>query len=242
MDSWYKCSRAVRIYIYIYVCVYIYIYIYTHLYTCVSIYLCIYITCICICICMYTHTDMYTYMFIHIYIYIYIYVSTHIYIYIYVYTYIHTHICIHTHAQQQLMLRRQASEGGMREPLREPEAAAQYRVSTLDPTSHRVSSLIWRVRLCARTWLPTNRACHHGWCCSPLQSISEFSSCFFGPRPWHIEIRHRVKKISITNLFGFETLKLKIRRLKFWKPTVSCGVPRPGARGPSPGGPRLYNY
>ena len=25
-------------------------------------------------------------------------------------------------------------------------------------------------------------------------SISEISSCCFGPRPWHIEIRHRVKK------------------------------------------------
>ena len=27
-----------------------------------------------------------------------------------------------------------------------------------------------------------------------LRSISEVSSCFFGPRPWHIEIRHRVKR------------------------------------------------
>ena len=26
------------------------------------------------------------------------------------------------------------------------------------------------------------------------RSISEISSCFFGPRPWQIEIRHRVKK------------------------------------------------
>ena len=53
-----------------------------------------------------------------------------------------------------------------------------------------------------------------------LQSISEISSCFFGPRPWHIEIRHRVKKTSTIILLGFETLKLKIRRLKLWKPTV----------------------
>ena len=43
---------------------------------------------------------------------------------------------------------------------------------------------------------------------------------FFGPRPWHIEIRHRVKKTPTINLFGFETLKLKIRRLKLWKPTA----------------------
>ena len=44
---------------------------------------------------------------------------------------------------------------------------------------------------------------------------------FFLPRPWHIEIRHRVRKTSTIDLFGFETLKLKIRRLKLWKPTVS---------------------
>ena len=53
-----------------------------------------------------------------------------------------------------------------------------------------------------------------------LRSVSEISSCFVGPRPWHIEIRHRVKKTSTISLFGFETLKLKIRRLKLWKPTV----------------------
>ena len=33
---------------------------------------------------------------------------------------------------------------------------------------------------------------------------------FVGPRPWYIEIRHRVKQTSTINLFGFETLKLKI--------------------------------
>ena len=53
-----------------------------------------------------------------------------------------------------------------------------------------------------------------------VRSISEISSCFFGPRPWHIEIRHRVKKTPTISSFGFETLKLKIRRLKLWKPTV----------------------
>ena len=39
-----------------------------------------------------------------------------------------------------------------------------------------------------------------------IRSISEISSCFFGPRPWHIEIRHRVKQTSTIDLFGFETL------------------------------------
>ena len=37
------------------------------------------------------------------------------------------------------------------------------------------------------------------------------------------------KKTSTNNLCGFETLKLKIRRLKLWKPTVAvdrCGCKR----------------
>ena len=55
-----------------------------------------------------------------------------------------------------------------------------------------------------------------------IRSISEISSCVFGPRPWHIEIRHRVKKASTINLSGFETLKLKFRRLKLWKPTAGA--------------------
>ena len=53
-----------------------------------------------------------------------------------------------------------------------------------------------------------------------IRSISEISSCLFGPRPWHIEIRHRVKQTSTTDLSGFETHELKFRRLKLWKPTV----------------------
>ena len=56
-----------------------------------------------------------------------------------------------------------------------------------------------------------------------VRSVFIISSCFFWPRAWHIEIRHRVKKASTINLFGFETLKLKIRRLKLWKPTVPVG-------------------
>ena len=48
----------------------------------------------------------------------------------------------------------------------------------------------------------------------------KFHRVLFGPRPWHIEIRHRVKQTYTIKLFGFETLKLTIRRLKLWKPTV----------------------
>ena len=43
-----------------------------------------------------------------------------------------------------------------------------------------------------------------------LRSISEIS-LVFGPKPWHIEIRHRVKQTYTINLFGFEILKLKIQ-------------------------------
>ena len=48
----------------------------------------------------------------------------------------------------------------------------------------------------------------------------KFHRVFVGPRPWPIEIRHRVKQTSTIDLFGFETLKLKIRRLKLWKPGI----------------------
>ena len=72
----------------------------------------------------------------------------------------------------------------------------------------------------SQAWTPWNCG---AW--AVIWSISEISSCFFGPRPWHIEIRHRVKQTTTTNLFGFETLELKIRRLKLWKPTVF--IPRP---------------
>ena len=51
------------------------------------------------------------------------------------------------------------------------------------------------------------------------------SQTFIRPRPWHIEIRHRVKQTSTVNLIGFETLKLKIPRLKLWKPTAPCPSP-----------------
>ena len=53
-----------------------------------------------------------------------------------------------------------------------------------------------------------------------ILKTDHFHCVFVGPRPWHIEIRHRVKKTSTMNLFGFEPLKLKTRRLKLWKPTV----------------------
>ena len=53
-----------------------------------------------------------------------------------------------------------------------------------------------------------------------LRSVFRISNLFLRPRPWRIEIRHRVKRTSTIHLIGFETLQLKIRRLKLWKPTV----------------------
>ena len=79
------------------------------------------------------------------------------------------------------------------------------------------------------------RASSHSKLAGVLRSISEIPSCFFGPRPWHIEIRHSVNKTFTINSFGFETLKLKIRRLKLWKPTVRRVCPEPPSL-PSPRG------
>ena len=53
-----------------------------------------------------------------------------------------------------------------------------------------------------------------------IRSISEISSCLLGRDPGTLKSDIVSKKTSPINLFGFETLKLKIRRLKLWKPTV----------------------
>ena len=55
---------------------------------------------------------------------------------------------------------------------------------------------------------------------SALRSISENSSCFLGRDPGTLNSDIVSTKTSTVDLFGFETLKLKIRRLKLWKPTV----------------------
>ena len=56
---------------------------------------------------------------------------------------------------------------------------------------------------------------------SSRRSISEISSCFFlGRDPGTLKSDIVSKKTSTINLFGFETLKLTIRRLKLWEPTV----------------------
>ena len=47
-----------------------------------------------------------------------------------------------------------------------------------------------------------------------------YISCFLGRDPGTLKSDIASKKPSTINLFGFETLKLKIRRLKLWKPTL----------------------
>ena len=53
-----------------------------------------------------------------------------------------------------------------------------------------------------------------------IRSISEIASCFLGRDSGTLKSDIVSKKTSTINLFGFETLKLKNRRLKLWKPTV----------------------
>ena len=49
----------------------------------------------------------------------------------------------------------------------------------------------------------------------------KFHRVFFGRDSGTLKSDIVSTKTSTLNLFGFETLKLKIRRLKFWKPTVT---------------------
>ena len=52
----------------------------------------------------------------------------------------------------------------------------------------------------------------------------KFHCVFVGPRPWHIEIRHRVKQTSTINLLGFETQieKLKIEIMETDRSMFVC--------------------
>ena len=49
------------------------------------------------------------------------------------------------------------------------------------------------------------RGLRRGQKCVYTVDFRDFIVFFVGPRPWHIEIRHRVKKASTIHLFGFET-------------------------------------
>ena len=57
-----------------------------------------------------------------------------------------------------------------------------------------------------------------GWC----GRFPKFHRVFLGRDPGTLKSDIVSTKTSTINSFGFETLKLKIRRLKLWKPTVIC--------------------
>ena len=84
-----------------------------------------------------------------------------------------------------------------------------------EESERKQSCVLWEQQKSGEVWVSTPSEVTH------LQSISKISSFSFGPRPWHLEIRHRVKKKSTIDLFGFETLELTNRRLKLWKQTVN---------------------
>ena len=145
---------------------------------------------------------IYIYIYICRCIYIYIYIHTCMYIYIYmcihtsINKYIHIYIYIYIYLPLVLMI----------------TAALRIILNTATILIHaHIHSM------CARC-VHTCSMCDRAYTAHTVDFRNFIVS--FGPRPWHIEIRHRVKKTSTINLFGFETLKLKIRRLKLWKPTV----------------------
>ena len=67
-----------------------------------------------------------------------------------------------------------------------------------------------------------------------LAIYGRFSKChrvFLGRDPGTLKSDIVSKKTSTIKLFGFETLKLKIRRLKLWKPTVRTRLRQAGIWG-----------
>ena len=55
---------------------------------------------------------------------------------------------------------------------------------------------------------------------NPTVSLQNFMFVFLGRDPGTLKSDIVSTKTSTIILFGFETLKFKIRRLKLWKPTV----------------------
>ena len=135
-------------------------------------------------------TDVHTYISLSLYIYIYIYIHIHTYIhtymYIYIYIYIHIYIYIYIYVYR-------VRQGGPPRPRGAPPPSLRARVRICQFLSNAPTCLL------IRRSIFLNRHRYLSLACSisvkfDRRSISEISSCSFGPRPWHIEIRHRVKK------------------------------------------------
>ena len=153
-------------------CMYMYVYIY--IYREREIYMCIYI--------------YHTYTFIYIYIYIHTHPHTHTHTYIYIYIYIHTHTHKHVYIYIYIYVKK----------------------STKEKKTYKVLLKTNKNGIQNDTWEDKNITCnkcvkeHARYVYRRKRWSTPTTTCatvdfrnfivFFGPRPWHIEIRHRVKK------------------------------------------------
>ena len=130
----------------------------------------------------------------------YIYIYTYVYIYrereIYVYTYIRIYIYIYTESDRQ-----RKAEAINRYFLQQRRSYGRSAVIIITAYHRLFMNIIYY-------------SGNHLFCRFP-----KFHRVF-----WAETLAHwnptSCQKASTINLFGFETLKLKIRRLKLWKPTV----------------------
>ena len=157
-----------------YIYIYIYIYICTHLYVIMLYYI------IVLCVYIYIYIYIYTYIHVHIHMYICICICicTCMYIYIYIYIYI-------SDTGSWLS----AGEHRVRVQTIEESRGFSW---LFNISCFRFDSLTTSISL-----LVKNRGVRFHRIRdlkTVLRSISEISSYVFGPRPRHIEIRHRVNK------------------------------------------------
>ena len=75
---------------------------------------------------------------------------------------------------------------------------------------------------CSRSsWSPCRRSPRWTRGASPYDRFPKFHREFLGRDPGTLKSDIVSTKTSSINLLGFETLEMKIRRLKLWKPTVA---------------------
>ena len=126
-------------------------------------------------------------MHILICIHIYIYVLLHMYISIYIYIYIYYILLL---------------------SLRREESSVLPAMSTQAPRPRGILLHCYITLLYYYIQLYYIIILHHSILHYYIQlygRFPKFHRVFVGPRPWHIEIRHRVKKTSTIDLFGFDT-------------------------------------
>ena len=137
----------------------------------------------------------------YIYIYIYIYIHT---LYIYIYACMCVYVCVYIYIYIYIYISKWLSRNiGCFRCLLVQQQSNKHEMFcvVLKKSCNRVVKL----------WLP--------WL---VRSISEISSGFLGRDPGTLKSDIVSKKTSTIKFFGFETLKLKIRSLKLWKPTVGA--------------------